>query len=78
MWAPLPPDFPRKKRSGGNNLRRRTYFTSYDVGMQDDTIQYNLIGSKYNKPNEMRERERKSDREGERESERVSETKRLT
>ena len=35
--------------------------------MQDDTIQYNLIGSKYNKPNEMRERERKSDREGERE-----------
>ena len=35
--------------------------------MQDDTIQYNLIGSKDNKPNEMRERERKSDREGERE-----------
>ena len=35
--------------------------------MQDDTIQYNLIGSKYNKPNGMRERERKSDREGERE-----------
>ena len=67
MWAPLPPDFPRKKRSGGNNLRRRTYFTNYDVGMQDDTIQYNLIGSKYNKPNGMRERERKSDREGERE-----------
>ena len=67
MWAPLPPDFPRKKQSGGNNLRRRTYFTSYDVGMQDDMIQYNLIGSKYNKPNEMRERERKSDREGERE-----------
>ena len=25
--------------------------------MQDDTIQYNLIGSKYNKPNGMRERE---------------------
>ena len=37
--------------------------------MQDDTIQYNLIGSKDNKPNEMRERERKSDREGERERE---------
>ena len=65
MWAPLPPDFPRKKRSGGNNLRRRTYFTNYDVGMQDDTIQYNLIGSKYNKPNGMRERERKSERERE-------------
>ena len=46
--------------------------------MQDDTIQYNLIGSKDNKPNEVRERERKSDREGERESERVSETESLT
>ncbi len=50
--------------------------------MQDDTIQYNLIGSKDNKPNEMRERERKSDREREREREResesVSETKSLT
>ena len=56
-----------EKRSGGNNLRRTTYFTNYDVEMQDDTIQYNLIGSKYNKPNGMRERERKSDREGERE-----------
>ena len=33
--------------------------------MQDDTIQYNLIGSKYNKPNGMRERERKSERERE-------------
>ena len=65
--GPPPPWLPKKKRSGGNSLRRRTYFTNYDVGMQDDTIQYNLIGSKYNKPNEMRERERKSDREGERE-----------
>ena len=63
MWAPLPPDFPRKKRSGGNNLRRRTYFTNYDVGMQDDTIQYNLIGSKDNKSNEMRESKRAIERE---------------
>ena len=73
MRAPLPPGSPRKKRSGGNNLRR-TYFTNYDVGMQDDTIQYNLIGSKYNKPNEMRESERAIERERERERERVSET----
>ena len=27
-----------KKQSSGNDLRRRTYFTNYDVGMQDDTI----------------------------------------
>ena len=36
--------------------------------MQDDTIQYNLIGSKNNKPNEMGERE--SERAIERERER--------
>ena len=35
--------------------------------MQDDTIQYNLIGSKYNKPNGMRESERAIERDRERE-----------
>ena len=66
MWAPLPLHFPRKTKRWQQS-KRRTYFTNYNVEMQDDTIQYNLIGSKYNKPNGMRERERKSDREGERE-----------
>ena len=33
-----PPWLPEKKWSSGNYLRRRTYFTNYDVGMQDDTI----------------------------------------
>ena len=27
-----------KERSSSNDLRRKTYFTNYDIGMQDDTI----------------------------------------
>ena len=27
-----------KERSSGNDLRRKTYFTNYDIGMQDNTI----------------------------------------
>ena len=27
-----------KERSSGNDLRRKTYFTIYDIGMQDNTI----------------------------------------
>ena len=45
-----------KERSSGNNLRRKTYFINYDIGMQDNTIQYNLIESKGNKSNKIRER----------------------
>ena len=40
--------------------------------MQDDMIQHNLIESKDNKSNEIREREQNKERE--RERERVSET----
>ena len=27
-----------KERSNSNDLRRKTYFTNYDIGMQDNTI----------------------------------------
>ena len=27
-----------KEWSSGNNLRRKTYFTNYDIGMQDNAI----------------------------------------
>ena len=27
-----------KEQSSGNDLRRKTYFTNYDIGMQDNTI----------------------------------------
>ena len=27
-----------KEWSSGNDLRRKTYFTNYDIGMQDNTI----------------------------------------
>ena len=27
-----------KEQNSGNNLRRKTYFTNYDIGMQDNTI----------------------------------------
>ena len=43
--------------------------------MQDDTIEYNIIGRKDNKSNEMIEGERAIEGERERKSERVSETK---
>ena len=56
----------KKKWSSSNDLRR-TYFTNYDVGMQDDTIYYNLIGRKGNKSNEIRESERAIEGERERE-----------
>jgi len=28
----------KKEWSSGNNLRRKTYFTNYDIRMQDNTI----------------------------------------
>jgi len=28
----------KKERSSGNDLRRKTYFTNYDIRMQDNTI----------------------------------------
>ena len=46
----------KKERSSGNNLRRKTYFTNYDIRMQDNTIQYNLIEIMGNKSNKIRER----------------------
>ena len=45
-----------KERSRSNGLRGKTYFTNYDIRMQDNTIQYNLIESKGNKSNKIRER----------------------
>lgn len=35
LWAPWLPE--KKKQSSSNDLRR-TYFTDYDIGMQEDTI----------------------------------------
>ena len=40
-----------KERSSSNDLRRKAYLTNYDIEMQDNTIQHNLIESKGNKSN---------------------------
>ena len=40
-----------KEWSSSNDLRRKAYLTNYDIEMQDNTIQHNLIESKGNKSN---------------------------
>ena len=42
--------------NSGNDLRRKTYFTDHDIGMQDNTTQYNPMEIEGNKSNKTRER----------------------
>ena len=45
-----------RERSSSNDLRRKTYFTDHDIGMQDNTTQYNPMEIEGNKSNKTRER----------------------
>ena len=59
MLAATLKDFHRKggkKTKTVATIYRGKHFTNYDIGMQDNTIQYNLIGIETNKSNKTGER----------------------